>query len=314
MNARRLHFSLVQFLASLALVTASAFAGEPSAMNVFVSPSQPVRLSSDSVTETARFRMMINFRPSQSQPPRGSTHPGSIIVTMADGSTRVLQATDARLIVDRDGNVVEIQADMVDTRSPYSWSVQILPYIEQDNLYSFFLTDGRVRIEFDAVAHLLPVMPTDRFAADGCVPDAGDVFRPKPPERFGHIDGDAANADGMWGVRFSPADHRRYYADHEPVLTDFASDGFLRLAFPMTEIRTGSDQIRQASIVQAMVDVSINVIIYAGRPVASPACMSLVRDGNVFAVWLTVGYFEVVEDTTGTPRLRFFALVDRSQP
>jgi hypothetical protein len=311
MNTRSLLFSVVQFLASLALVTASAFAGELGAINVFVSPSQPVRLSSDGVTETARFRMMLNFRPSQSQPPRGSPHAGGMMVLLGDGSTRVLQATDARLTVDRDGNVVEIQADLVDIRSQHSWTVQILPFIEQDNLYSFFLTDGQVRLEFDAVAHLLPVMPTERFAADGCLPDAADVFRPKPPERFGHIVGDSANADGMWGVRFSPADHRRYFADHEPVLTDFTSDRSLRLTFPMTEVRTGSGQIRQESLVEAVVEV--NVIVYAGRPVASPVCMSLVRDGNVFAVWLTVGYFEVVEDTTGTPRLRFFALVDRSR-
>jgi hypothetical protein len=40
--------------------------------------------------------------------------------------------------------------------------------------------------------------------------------------------------------------------------------------------------------------------------------MSLVRDGNVFAVWLTVGFFEIEKDTTGTPRLRFFSLLDRS--
>jgi hypothetical protein len=33
----------------------------------------------------------------------------------ADGSTRVLQATDAGLIVDRDG-FVDIQADMVETK------------------------------------------------------------------------------------------------------------------------------------------------------------------------------------------------------
>jgi hypothetical protein len=234
-----------------------------------------------------------------------------MMVLFGDGSTRVLQATNARLTVDRDGHVVEIQADMVETRSPYSWSVQILPYIDQDNLYRFFLTGGRVRLEFDAEAHLLPVMPTDRFAADGCLPDAGDVFRPKPPERLGHIDGNAENADGMWGVRFSPADHRRYFADHAPVRTDFTSDGFLRLAFPMTEVRTGRDQIRQVTVVEAMVE--INVIVYADRPIPSPVCMSLARDGNVFAVWLTIGYFEVVKDPTGTPRLRFFALVDRSQ-
>jgi hypothetical protein len=128
----------------------------------------------------------------------------------------------------------------------------------------------------------------NRVAADGCLPDAGDVFRPRPPERSGRIVG-----------------------DHEPVLTDLTSDGFLRVAFPMTEVRTGSDQIRQRSIVEAQV-VSIDVIVYAGRPVVSPVCMSLVRDGNVFAVWPTVGFFEVVRDTTGTPRLRFFAIVDRS--
>jgi hypothetical protein len=164
---------------------------------------------------------------------------------------------------------------------------------------------------FVSAAHLLPAMPIDRVAGDGCLPNAGDVFRPKPPERFGRIVGDIATADGMWGLRLSPADHRRYVADHDPVLTDFTSDGFLRLAFPLTEVRIGRDQIRQESIVEAQV-VSIDVSVYAGRPVASPVCMSLVRDGNVFAVWLTVGFFAVEKDTTGTPRLRFFALVDRS--
>lgn len=114
----------------------------------------------------------------------------------------------------------------------------------------------------------------------------------------------------MWGLRFSADDHRRYVADHEPVLTDLTS-GFLRLAFPMTEVRTGSDQIRQGNIVEARV-VSLDVIVYASRPVPSPVCMSLVRDGNVFAVWLTVGFFEIEKDTTGTPRLRFFSLLDRS--
>ena len=307
MNTRSLRFSVVQFLVSLALVKASAFAAEPGAINVFVSPSQPVQLSVDGVTETGRFRMMLNFRPSQSQPSLGSPHPGGMMVLLGDGSVRHLEATVARLIVDRDGNVVEIQADLVDIRSQHSWTVQILPFIEQDNLYSFFLTDGQVRLEFNAVAHLLPVRPAEHVAANGCLPDAGDVFRPRPPERFGHIVGDTATADGMWGLRFSPADHRRYLADHEPVLTDFTSDRSLRLAFPMTEIRTGSGHV---SLVEAFVEV--NVIVYAGRPVPSPVCMSLVRDGNVFAVWLTVGFFEVEKDAAGTPRLRFFAIVDRS--
>jgi hypothetical protein len=311
MTAGTFHFAVPQFLASLALVTASAFVSESGAIDTFVSPSQPVRLSVDGVTETGRFRMMLNFRPPQSQSPRGSGHAGVIMVTFADGSTRVLQATDARLTVNGGGNIVEVQADLVDIRSQDSWSVQILPIVEQDNLYRFFLTDGRVRLEVDAVAHLLPVTPIDRVAADGCLPDAGDVFRPRPPERFGHIIGDTANADGRWGLRFSPADHGTYVADHEPVLADFTADGFLRLAFPMTEVRTGSDQIRQGNIVEARV-VSLDVIVYASRPVPSPVCMSLVRDGNVFAVWLTVGFFEIEKDTTGTPRLRFFSLLDRS--
>ena len=77
---------------------------------------------------------------------------------------------------------------------------------------------------------------------------------------------------------------------HPPVLTDFTSDGFLRLAFPMTEVRTGSDQIRQESGVEARL-VSLDVIVYAVRPVASSVCMSLVRDGNVFAVWVTAGFW-----------------------
>ena len=47
MNTRSLLFSLAQFLASLALASTSVFAGEPGAIAVFVSPSQPVRLNAD---------------------------------------------------------------------------------------------------------------------------------------------------------------------------------------------------------------------------------------------------------------------------
>ena len=254
--------------------------------------------------------MMLNFHPSNHNQ-YGRSHPG-VQLLMADGSVRFLKATTARLIVDREGNIVEIQADMVDTRTGSSWTLEILPYIGQDNTYSFKLRVGLVELQYNAIGHLLPMMPADRFAADRCLPDAGDVFRPEPRDRFGHIDGDAVNADGIWGLRLSPADQRRYFADHEPVLTDFTSNGFLKLAFPMTEVRTGSDQISQESIVEAMALVELDVIVYAGRPIAA-VCMSLSRDGNVFAVWLTVGYFEVVDDTSGAPRLRFFAIVDRSQ-
>jgi len=311
MNTRRFRFSVVQFLAALAVASTSAFAGQPGAPAVFVSPSQPVRLDADGITQLARVRMMLNFRSSESQSPNGRSSAGGIHVTRVDGSVRSLVATTTRLILYAAGNVVEIQAGAVDSRTGHSWTFQILPDIEPDGLYSFFLTDGLVRLEFVAAGHLLPRMPTDRVAGDPCLPDAVDVFRPEPSESFGHIDGDAAGADGIWGLRLSPADHRRYVADHEPVLADFRSDGLLMLAFPMTEVRTGSDQIRQVSIVQAMATVSLDVIVYAGRPIASPVCMSLSREGNVFAVWLTVGHFEVVEDTTGTPRLRFFAIVDR---
>ena len=306
MNIRSLLSSIVQSLAPLALVTASASAAEPDAIAAFVAPSQTVLLSSNGVTETARFQMMLNFHPSQSQPSLDSAHPGGMMVLLGDGSVRLLHATVPQRTVDRDGNLVEILADLVDKRTQHSWTVQILPFIEQDNLYRFFLTDGQVRLEFDAVAFLVPAKPTEHVAAHGCFQDAGDVFRPKPPERFGHIVGDSANADGMWGVRFSPADDRLYFADHVPVRIDFTSDRSLRLAFSMTEERGGG----QVSLVEALVEM--NVIVYAGRPVASPVCMSLVRDGNVFAVWLTVGFFEVEKDATGTPRLRFFAIVDRT--
>ena len=313
MNPRCLGFASVQFLASLAFVTATAFAGEPGAINVFVSPSQTVRLSIDGATEMARVRVMFNFPPSGAQSITARS-PGGVNLALADGSVRFLKSTiPPQPIIDPGGNLVEIQAELVDTRTGHSWSIQILPFIEQDNLYSAFLTDGQVRLEFNVLAYLLPAGRTNRFAADRCSPDAGDVFRPNPPDSFGHIDGDAASADGMWGLRFSPADQRRYFADHEPVLADFTPDGFLSVAFPMTEVGTGSDQIRQVSIVQAIATVFLDDIVSASRPTASAVCMSLSRDGNVFAVWLTVGYFEVVDDTTGTPRLRFFAIVDRTQ-
>jgi hypothetical protein len=157
MNARSFRFSLVLFLASLAVVTTSALPGEPGAITAFVSPSQLVRLSTDGTAEMAQFRMMLNFRPSESPSPAESIYPGGITLALADGSVRLLQATNARLIADREGNLVEIQADMVDTGTSHSWTFQILPFIEQDNLYSCFLTDGQVRLEFVAVGHLLPI-------------------------------------------------------------------------------------------------------------------------------------------------------------
>lgn len=164
MNTRSFRFSLVQCLASLAVVTTSAFAGEPGAFT-FVAPSQLVRLGSDGTTEMARFRMMLNFQPTESPSPTERIHPGGITVALADGSVRHLQATHARLSVDPEGNVVEIQADLVDTGTSHSWTVEILPFIEQDNLYSVFLTDGQVRLEFVVVGHLLPGRPTDRRCA-----------------------------------------------------------------------------------------------------------------------------------------------------
>ena len=162
MKPRSLRFSLVQCLAALAVVTTSAFAVEPGAIAAFVAPSQLVHLSSDGTTETARFQMMLNFRPSESPSPTASVHPGGINVALADGSVRHLQATLARLSVDPEGNIVEIHADLVDTGTSHSWTVEILPFIEQDNLYSVFLSDGQVRFEFVAVGHFLPRSRTDR--------------------------------------------------------------------------------------------------------------------------------------------------------
>jgi prepilin-type processing-associated H-X9-DG protein len=257
--------------------------------------------------------MALNFQASESQASSRSSHPGGANFLFADGSVRFLQATDARLLLDSAGKIVEIHAVMVDTRTGVSWVFQILPFIEQSDLYSFYVTSNGIRYQFDALGHVLARTPMDHLELDPCLPDAVDVFRPEPTERFGHLDGDAASADGVWGLRFSPGRHRMYFADHAPVLADFRSDGLLKLAFPMTEVPSGTDQARQVSIVQAIVEVRLNDLPNADQLAASPVCMSLARDGNVFAVWLTVGYFEVVDDTTATPRLRFFAIVDRSQ-
>jgi hypothetical protein len=146
---------------------------------------------------------------------------------------------------------------MVDTQTGHSW----LPFIEQDNLYDVFLSDGQIGNHFSAVGHLLPLRATDPAPAEVCSPEATGVFRPDARERFGHLDGDGASADGVWGLRVSPEDRRMYFADHAPVLTDATPDGVLKVAFPMTEGRTGGNQTRQVSIVQALLEVPIDHVV-----------------------------------------------------
>jgi prepilin-type processing-associated H-X9-DG protein len=314
MNAMRYCFSFYGVLAAFTFLTAGAFGGvQSSKIKVFLCPSSNVQISVNGRTEEAKFRMALNFAAFDSPSTVRSQHPGGANFLFGDGSVRFLRATSARLVFDKEGHVVEIQAEMLDARSGGTVFFHILPYIEEDNLYRFIVTDDEVRYEYDAVGYLLPAVRTGVLITELCLPDAGSVFRPEASERFGHLKGDAESADGTWGLRFSATRHGVYFAQDAPVVADFTPDGFLAVGFPMTEVIFDSDQVRQVSIVQAMMKVPIDDLLNLDRATASPVCMSLSNGGNVFAVWLTTGFFEVVDDAAGGPRLRFFAIVDRTQ-
>jgi hypothetical protein len=129
-----------------------------------------------------------------------------------------------------------------------------------------------------------------------------------PPDSIGVVRGDTEAADGFIMLK-EPVSRRTFVADAAPVLMETTPDDTLAISFPMAEVAHVGDPPGPAEFV-CQIEVPLAALPPANGLVAAPIRMTLSDRTNVFAVWLTVGFFEVTEEA---PAHRFFAVIDRSR-
>jgi hypothetical protein len=137
--------------------------------------------------------------------------------------------------------------------------------------------------------------------------DAHGMVHPEELARAGLVRGDTKTADGFWLLQCPAGNLRAYIMETAPVLMDYGSDTVL-IGFPMDEIPLRGGRSGPVTSVVRLLELSTRDLLPGGKFIAAPVQVSLARDGNVFAVWLTVGTFEVTRER----KIRSFAIVDRS--
>jgi hypothetical protein len=143
------------------------------------------------------------------------------------------------------------------------------------------------------------------FAAASVPAAAG----PPAGDSFGVLRGDTEIADGFIALREPKHPPRYFVADEAPVFVEVTSDGLMTFEFPMKEIQRGGGPSGASEPVFCSLQVNVSDLHTGDRIVKAPVQVSLSTRSNVFAVWLTVGFFEVSNEV----RPRFFAIIDRTQ-
>jgi hypothetical protein len=132
-------------------------------------------------------------------------------------------------------------------------------------------------------------------------------FRPTRDEHAGLMFGNAETASGVWLLRVPEGDARAYVAADEPVVTESDSDSIL-FGFSLEEVCALRSADRVPRSVECLLEVSQRDLAAGRQFVSAPVRVSLANEGKVFAVWLTVGRFEITREG----RMGSFAIVDRS--
>ena len=139
------------------------------------------------------------------------------------------------------------------------------------------------------------------FAAASVPADAGPLAR----DSFGLIRGDTEAADGFIALREPQQPPRLFVADEAPVFVEVTPDGLMTFEFPMEELQRGGGPTGASEPVFCAMQVHVSDLQTGERIVHAPIQVSLSTRSNVFAVWVTVGFFEVAEEV---PRLWFFTI------
>jgi hypothetical protein len=132
---------------------------------------------------------------------------------------------------------------------------------------------------------------------------------PPQSENYGVVRGDIEAADGLIVIKDSSAPRRTFSASAAPVLMEITPDETLAISFSMDEVAHPGDPPTGLAEFVCQIEVALADLQPADRIVPAPIRLSLSDRSNVFAVWLTVGFFEVNESE---PAHRFFAVIDRS--
>jgi hypothetical protein len=142
------------------------------------------------------------------------------------------------------------------------------------------------------------------FAAASVPAAAG----PPAGDSFGLLRGDTEVADGFIALKEPKKPPRYFVADGAPVIAEVTPEGLMTFEFPMQEVRRGVPA-GVAEPVSCVLEVHADDLQTGDRIVQAPVQVSLSSRSSVFAVWLTVGFFNVSDEV----HPKFFAIIDRTQ-